>query len=101
MTRSPTLPVGGRGALAQVARYILAAIFGIALGSVYRLDAAPARPTTDAEPAARLQHAMLLAQQADREREEALRDAQRACRAARGTDAVMFTTPEGHLVCRR
>lgn len=88
--------------LAHAARLAGAFALGVVVGSAYRLDApsAPAR-TAAAEPAEQLQHALVTAQQTERDHAQALREAKQACREARGHDAVMFPTPEGHLVCRR
>lgn len=86
---------------AHAARLAAAVAVGIALGSTYRLDAPSTPARTEAEPAEQLQHALLTAQQSERDHAQALREAKQACREALGRDAVMFPTPEGHLVCRR
>lgn len=88
--------------LAHAARLAGALALGIVVGSAYRLDAPNTRArTAAAEPAEQLQHALLTAQRTERDHAQALREAKQACREALGRDAVMFPTPEGHLVCRR
>jgi hypothetical protein len=71
----------------------------LALGSVWRLDA-QAQPATF-QTADELNRALRSVQHAQQEYERAKREAFDRCRAERGPDALVWETPEGHIVCRR